>query len=151
MVGFKVITPALKTQLHTHLDLFDAILDPLDWVPIDVVAGVNLLLADQPRPDHWKDTATTTTPNTFILASCKHNKGLRQMLLKHCCFCLQQSGGFGRPGRGTLLWLGSEGRERTRCWEDGGNMSVSSAAIRGRNVLGLLHRLTQEEASQQKL
>lgn len=35
-----------------HLDLFDVILDPLDWVPIDVIAGVDLLLADQPRPDH---------------------------------------------------------------------------------------------------
>lgn len=143
----------MKIQSRTHLDLFDAILDPLDWVPVDVVAGVDLLLADQPRPDHWKDT-TTTTPNTFILAACKGNKGLRQTLLKYCCFCLQQSGGFGGfggVGRGALLWLGSEGRARARCWEDGGNMSVSSAAIRGRNVLGLLHRLTQEEASQQKI
>lgn len=143
-------------QSHTHLDLLDAIFDPLDWVPVDVVSGVDLLLADHPRPDHWKDTTISNSgnSNTFVLAAGEDNRGLRtedKHLAKTLLFCLLQSGGFGRLGRSTLLWLGSEVHAHARCWEDGGNMSVSSAAIRGRNVLGRLHRLTQEEASQQKL
>lgn len=92
----------------------------------------------QQRPTHSVRLHVKTTKdfdkrcsNTAVFV-CNNPVSLAGLAAAHCC-------GFG-----------SEGRARARCWEDGGNMSVSSAAIRGRNVLGLLRRLTQEEASQQK-
>ena len=63
-VGIRFTQHENNLLFPAYLDLFDVVLDVFNGVSVDVIADVNLMLADQLRPDNCKQT--TSQPPLYL-------------------------------------------------------------------------------------